>query len=196
MRPLFALVVALVAWLPAPAFADGERTRVARELYEQGRQAYERTDFQAAYDAFQKAYLISQQPELLYNISSALEGQGRLHEAAETLRVFLKRRPDDPDRAAIEKHIQQLESAASDIERIPRRPAEPRPVEPVAAKPALPVEALVAAPPPRSHRRRTGLIVGLTIAGVVVVGAAIGLGVAFGSSTKYPTPGNGAVLTY
>jgi hypothetical protein len=87
------------------------RNEQAKREFQLGKAAYERGDFQTAYDAFKRSYIMSQQPALLYNISSAQQGLGRPHEAAETLRDYLKAVPQDPERADIEKRIAALEEA-------------------------------------------------------------------------------------
>src|SRR5579863_9161789 len=123
----FVLLLSLLVGLPMRAAAEGERTSVARDVFDKGKLAYERHDFEAAYENFKQAYLISQQPEMLYNISSALEGLGRAREAAEALRTFLQRRPNDADRAAIEKHIQELEATQRDLDTLSKPGANTTP---------------------------------------------------------------------
>src|SRR6516162_9492387 len=73
----------------------------ARALYQKGKLAYDRQHYAEAHDAFKAAYLISQLPELLFNMARALEQLDRPHDAAETLRAFLRVRPDDSDRDRI-----------------------------------------------------------------------------------------------
>jgi tetratricopeptide (TPR) repeat protein len=169
-RALRGLLVAVALLTTGLAHAD--LAKQARDLYMEGKQAYEAGQYQKAYDDFRQAYALSQQPELLYNVASALQGLGRPHDAAETLRLYLKLMPSDPDRPMIEERITSLEEAQRLLDRDRPRaaPEEKPPVEaPPVDKP--PVEALPPAPPENPGERRGRLMVRAGI-GVVVVGAA------------------------
>lgn len=201
MRRLAIAVALLVAASP-PARASEKSEAEARQLYSDGKTAFERGDYQAAYDDFKHAYLISQRPELLFNMSSAAKELGRPHDAAEHLRAYLRVVPNTPDRPQIEERILTLEEAQKilDSERANSPPAAARPSEGSPPPPAAPPPAASATPPPAAasatpapstradlvtsalpppHRHRTALIVGLSVGAVVVAGA-VALGLAFG----------------
>lgn len=181
MKTLVKLTVALfILSLASHARAESPRERQAKELYVEGKAAYEARDFQHAYDSFKRAYLISQKPELLFNMASALQGLERPHDAAEALRAYLRQVPEDPDRAAIERRIQTLEEAQRILDGDSARKA----ATPVVQAPA-PV-TLVAPAPERvavRHSRKFGILLGTTL-GVMAVGLAVGLGVGLSSTTE------------
>jgi tetratricopeptide (TPR) repeat protein len=167
------------------ARADTARDAEARQLFANGRDAYNAGDFEKALTAFKDCFSLSHEPALLYNIASALQGLKRPHEGAEALRSYLRLKPDDPDRPQIEERIRTLEEEQRllDLERQANTP----PVTPPPPLPSTPsVNAggnqLVAGVPPPGEksrmRKRTALIVGLTVGAVVVAGVAVGL--AFG----------------
>jgi tetratricopeptide (TPR) repeat protein len=186
---------------------DGARARAesadetARALFVEGKAAYNRGDFQTAYDDFWRSFQLSHKPELLYNVSSALQGLHRPRDAAEALRSFLRLRPNDPDAPQIEERIRVLEEEQRllDLQRgVQRPPTAPRATSPDVTPPratspdvtpprALPAAALTATPRERP-RRRVALVVGLTVGAVVVVGLAVGLGVGLSSGGASLTP--------
>jgi tetratricopeptide (TPR) repeat protein len=164
-------LLAVVCLTTATARADGDRYEKARTLYGQGKSAYEAGHFQEAYESFKTAYLLSQEPALLYNIASALQGLDRPHDAAETLRSYLRARPNDPDRPAIEERITTLEEAQRvlDLDRKKEERAT-RPPPPV----ATPAVATATPPPKRVEPRRP-----VDVAGARTLrNAGIGVGVA------------------
>src|SRR5689334_12289998 len=106
MRLACAVAVVLLC---SHALADPRRDQEARAAYRAGAAAYEAGDYQTAYDRFKESFQLSHEPALLYNIASALQGLKRPHEAAESLRSFLRVQPNDPDRPKIEQRIATLE---------------------------------------------------------------------------------------
>ena len=166
-------VVLLVACGAARAQSRDER---ARQLFLEGKQAYQTSDFQTAYDDFKESYILSQQPALLYNIASALQGLRRPHEAAEALRSYLRLKPEDADAPAIAERINSLEEEQRLLDAERARNAPP-PTEPRTTSPGPAVLVAAPAPPPARPRHKTAIVVGVSIAAAVVVGVAVGLGV-------------------
>lgn len=193
MRVLAALVVVLGLGTPARAH---DRESRARALYAQGKEAYERGEYQASYDAFRESFQLSHKPALLYNIASALQGLKRPHDAAEALRSFLRLVPDDPDRPEIERRIATLEEEQRllDAERRATAPPPPPPplVTPPPPQPAAPRPQLVAAPDHDAQlraerkKRKTLIAVVSAVGAAVLVGAAVGLGVGLTSGGSEP----------
>jgi tetratricopeptide (TPR) repeat protein len=97
-----------MAFAPVARGSDSEEKK-ARALYSAGEVAFNKGDFQTAYEDFRQSYTISQEPALLYNIASVLNRLQRPHEAAQTLASYLRLRPRDPERPAIEERIRTLE---------------------------------------------------------------------------------------
>jgi tetratricopeptide (TPR) repeat protein len=174
-RVALLLVVCLAS---ARAHADGDRYEKARTLYGQGKAAYEAGRFQEAYESFKTAYLLSQEPALLYNIASALQGLDRPHDAAETLRSYLRARPNDPDRAAIEERITTLEEAQRvlDLDRKKEERATRPP--PVVAPPPIATATPPSQPAAPRHPVDVGAARTLRNAGIGV--AAVGVALVVG----------------
>jgi tetratricopeptide (TPR) repeat protein len=196
MRGLRSWLVLTALLLCVPALAQN-RVEKAKHLYGEGKRAYEAGDYQKAYDSFKEAYLLSHEPALLYNVSSALQGLRRPHEAAEALRSFLRLRSDDPERPQIEERIRALEEEQRLLD-LEKKPAPPPPAVDLTPRSSAPL--ITTAPPTdttavtaqadeewrRNKRKKViGAVVG-SIAGAIVVGTAIGLAVAFGGGSAPP----------
>jgi tetratricopeptide (TPR) repeat protein len=186
------LACALLLAAAMPARADVEtREAHARVLFDQGKEAFDRGEYQSAYDAFKQAYLLSQAPALLYNIATTLHRLERPHDAAETLRAYLRLRPDDPDAAAINARIESLEGAQKllDAERKAHEEAaaaaaaaaEAQRKREEAMRAAVAPQPPAPAPPPRWTRKKTLAVVIGAVAGALVVGGVIGIGAGLSS---------------
>lgn len=171
-RVVALLVLACGSAQAEPADPD-ER---ARALYQKGKEGFDHGRFLEAQASFKAAYLISQRPELLFDMAAALEGCERPHEAAESLRAYLRVRPGDADRARIEEHVRALDEKQRLID-----------AERAATVPHLALRA----PPPAPPQRRTPLHkrwwLWTAVALVVVAGAAVGVGVGLTRQTTYPS---------
>jgi tetratricopeptide (TPR) repeat protein len=159
----------LAVTLSTLAYAQVDRGRAEYHL---GKLAFDRHEYQSAYDHFKQAYMITEKPELLFNMALALEELKRPHDAAEALRTYLKFKPQDPDRVGIETRIQALEEKQRLLD-------QDRP------KPALvvPAQTLVQPPPPAPEKKsnRLALIVGISVGAVAVIALGVGLGVGLGN---------------
>jgi tetratricopeptide (TPR) repeat protein len=188
----WALALLVVVGFAGTARAD--LAQQARDLYVKGKQAYEQAKYEEAYDNFKQAYVLSQQPALLYNIASALQGLRRPHDAAEALRSYVKQVPGDPDRPAIEERIASLEDAQRLLDK-DRAATEPKPQAPAPAAEPLNPPAPTAPPAPvatsaapsgtSAERGRTEERAGIGVAvsgGVLVVGGLVASLLAKGNS--------------
>ncbi|HEX8953728.1 MAG TPA: hypothetical protein VF945_17845, partial [Polyangia bacterium] len=171
--------------------------QAAKNAYTVGKTAYETGDYQLAYDKFKESFQLSHEPALLYNIASALQGLKRPHDAAESLRSFLRLQPTDPDKPKIEQRIATLEeeqrmidaerakaAAAAEAERKAHEPppnltAPPPEVRTVVVHESGMTEA------ERKHRRKV-LAISLTIGGIVLVGGAVALALALTQTSTAP----------
>jgi tetratricopeptide (TPR) repeat protein len=193
MRLWLLLVLTVVS--AGAARADEDRDFRARQLYELGRKAYTDGDFQTAYDSFKNSYSLSHKPGLLYNVASALQQLKRPHDAAETLRSYLRLRPDDSERAQIEERIKALEEEQRlvDIDRgrqtpSPEHAPQATPETPVLTTPstetpasATPAVATAAAADnARARRRKRNITIAVTVGSIAVVGLGVGLGLGLG----------------
>jgi tetratricopeptide (TPR) repeat protein len=167
------LVVAGLAVVAPGARADGNRDEakahndLARVLFEQGKYA-------EAESEYQKAFVLAPLADLLFNIGLCQEKRQRPGDAAATYERFL----------AVETHYEGTAELRRRINRLKAQAAAARPVAPVA-----PVAAVAAEPPEEPSTpiyRRFWFWSGL--AAVVLIGAAIGLGVALANpqTTSYP----------
>lgn len=88
---------------PESAAADAR----AHALFRDGDAAYAEGRYEEAHAAFQEAYELSGRPQLLFNISNALERLGRYAEASEALERYLTS-GKVKDRAIIQKRLANL----------------------------------------------------------------------------------------
>ena len=93
--------------------ADESRDREARILFQAGQLAFEEGRFDNALESFQRAYDLTQRPELLFNVGASLERLERFDDALVAFRAYLEQRPDADNRAAVEQRIRLLEVAAA-----------------------------------------------------------------------------------
>lgn len=99
----------------APAFAQrgepkSEKSATdirARELFAKGDSAYAEGRYEEALSAFQEAFDLSLRPQLLFNISNALERLGRYSEALDALEKYLQS-GKARDRDVVQKRIANL----------------------------------------------------------------------------------------
>lgn len=94
---------------------DAQRAR-ARQLYGEGQAHFDAGRFEQAQAAFQGAYDQVPNPVVLLGVASAQERLGNSADAARTLRLYLRERPDAPDRATITERIAQLDPTGATAE--------------------------------------------------------------------------------
>jgi tetratricopeptide (TPR) repeat protein len=170
----------LCSAIAAASAAEPDRDTRARALYEKARDDFEHGRYDDAARGFREAYLISQRAELLFNMASALERAEHPAEAAESLRAFLRVRPDDPDRGSIEEHVRALDEKQRLLDAARSRAA------PDVAPAAAPTTRSTTAPARRTpvyKRWWLWTVVGAAAAGVAL---GVGFGVSRASTTSYP----------
>jgi hypothetical protein len=91
------------------ARADTDTDEQAKRAFEEGRDAYESGDYETACKRFKSSYLLSGRPAMLFNLANCYDRWGRPHEAAESLRAYLRVVPYDRERPDIELRIRALE---------------------------------------------------------------------------------------
>ncbi len=87
--------------------------REAATFFNRGVSLYQRRQYGAALQAFEAALRYLQEShnevaELYFNLAVAHEHMGHRAEAAAAFREYLSRRPDTPDRAAVERRVRAL----------------------------------------------------------------------------------------
>lgn len=186
-----AVVVAalLTGWAP-PAFADEDARSKAesRALFDEGTKHYQVGEFDKALEKYKEAYLKRQQAVFLYNMAQCYRQMDKPEEAEREYRAYLRERPNAPNRTEVERFIADAESEIA-RRRLNRPPtgvvasdSEVKKAEPPPAAP--PPTVVVVSPPPEPapvvEPKKSKLWVLGVVAGVVVVGGAVGVGVAYG----------------
>lgn len=140
---LLALTAALVlAALAAPRAAEAQtaaQKQTAKEHYEKAVRLYDVGRYGDAVHEYEQAYLIIQDPALLFNIGQCYRLMGQPEQAARFYRNYLRRSPNAPNRADVEKRIAEQEKLIEDAKSPP----------PPVTSPPPPVEPKVAPPPPK-----------------------------------------------
>lgn len=144
-RVLRLAVITVVMTVPLAARAQSDaQKKEATEHYEKATRLYDVGKYADAIEEYQKVYLLVDDPNMLYNIGQCYRLADRPEEALRFYRNFLRRSPNAPRRADVEKKIDDLEKV---IEERKRATSPVTPAAPPATVPA-PVEAAPAAGPP------------------------------------------------
>jgi tetratricopeptide (TPR) repeat protein len=150
MRTLLstAAVVALLCAAPIVAAAqeadDAETTKMAKEHYKLGLEAYKAGQYETAIKELKKAYLLKRLPPLLLNIGATYRKMGDFDLALHFYRKYLDEAPPEArDRAEVEATIKEIE--AEKAGGAAPKEATPPPVE-------TPTETKEEAPPPPKRR--------------------------------------------
>jgi tetratricopeptide (TPR) repeat protein len=111
-RLLFALCLAVSvapgAFVPV-AHADDPAERASKRYYDRGRRLFDLQKFDEALEQFQKAYDAKPIPDFLFNIGQCQRNLGDYEAAVFSFKKFLKLDPEAPNRAKVEKLIDDLE---------------------------------------------------------------------------------------
>ena len=170
----------------APRHATAQMTQAQKDEvklhYQRATRAYDLQKYQEAIDEYQKAYEISGDPPMLYNIAQAYRLADQPAEAARYYRRFLQRMPNARNRDEVERKIADQEKLAD--QRKKNEPPPPPPPPPVTKPPPIvevkpPAPPVITTPPPappppppETSSARTVLGLCLIGAGVVVDGVA------------------------
>jgi len=130
--------------------------REARANFEAGRLAYEDARYADALGYFERAYELSERPELLYNVGQSLDRLRRDAEAVDAFERFLEAVPETHKRNEVEARLEILRGQVAEV---------PTPEE--TAEAALPRET--APPPPTTSEPSRGWIAGVVAGAVAVV---------------------------
>lgn len=173
------LSVALCCLSPSMAAAQDGDTALARSEFERGRAAYESGAFEEALAAFQRAYELTGDAQILYNVATVADRLRRDGVALEAYEGYLAGYPTAPDRANVEARIRAIRAArpastetdAVEVDATAgegEADAEAESIEPSTEPLRRPVEA-----PASSNAREGGLV--LTVAGGIIALAGAGL---------------------
>lgn len=158
------VLVALVMTTPAlgqapadPSDAPSVDEMEGRARFEAGRAAFVAGRFNDALDDFQRAYRLTKNPVLLFNIGAAADRLRKDEVALEAFDAYLKQVPNAENRAEVQGRLQVLverAAAQQSDEAVRPRPDEQQPAPPVAALP--PPAPPIAAPAPSEAPARSG----------------------------------------
>ncbi|MCA9707470.1 MAG: tetratricopeptide repeat protein [Myxococcales bacterium] len=185
-RVLSTLVAVAVAGaaMPSPAGAEpsAEDIERARELYENGVSLFEEGSYQGAVLAFQRAYELSEDNNLLYNIALAYDRLGEFERAIEYLDRYRALAPKS-ERAELERRKKSLVKRLEKQQETEAGAPEPDDDEPTDDAPTddEPTDDEITPPPasPRDDRQfppAAGALLGTAVVG-------LGLGIGFGVSS-------------
>jgi len=148
-------IVALASLLLAaflvvvPRAARAQMTQAQKDEvklhYQRATRAYDLQKYTEAIDEYQKAYEISGDPPMLYNIAQAYRLADQPGEAARYYRRFLQRMPNARNREDVERKIADQEKLAEQRKKVEPVPPPPPPVQ---TKPPPIVEVKPPPPPP------------------------------------------------
>jgi tetratricopeptide (TPR) repeat protein len=152
-KALVALTV-LAALAASPRVAEAQtdaQKQEAKEHSDRARRFYDLGKYAEAIEEYQKGYLLTDDPNMLYNIGQCYRLTDRPEEAVRFYRNYLRRAPASaPNRGDVDTKIVALEKIIEDRKRAAATTAAPAtitPTAPVAAEPA-PAAPAVAPPPP------------------------------------------------
>ncbi len=141
-----ALLLVVLAATPAQRL---EAERLARQSITD----YNVGDFDAALREATQAYKLDPRPALLFNLGQVHRALHHWERAEFFFRGYLRGRPDAPNRAAVEKLIQEMEARQAETARpapAPTVTVTPAPAPPPATVPAAPAQVplVIASPAP------------------------------------------------
>jgi tetratricopeptide (TPR) repeat protein len=127
-------ILALVALLgcfgaPGAARAQGEsgKRQQAKEHYEMANRYYDVGKYGDAINEYEQAYLLVEDPALLFNIGQAYRLWDHPEDAIRSYKNYLRRRPDASNRADVEKKIADLERTLDERRRAGTLQPQPAP---------------------------------------------------------------------
>jgi hypothetical protein len=157
-------LVQVMSWV-SPAHAAGNQERAtaeadkdaARSEWRQGNVAYDLGHYDDAAKHYDVAYTLVQDPAFLFNIAQSYRMGGKLEQALDRYRAFLRKASADaPNRNTAEKFVQEIKrklevkkeaAPIASPEAVPaKEPAPAPPTTPAPAPVATPVEAPAAGP--------------------------------------------------
>ena len=182
------VVTLILTFFAASSTARADDIAEAREHFRKGSKAFDLGHYQEAIKEYEAAYNLKEDPALLFNIAQAYRLEGDNQNAIRVYKSFLHHLPNAPNRADVERRIDELQKAIDQQRRANEGPPEgtlppgaDRPVAPPSSSPAEatpPVGAVPAAAvtttAPVDRPGRGKKIAGLVVAGVGVAAIAVG----------------------
>jgi len=190
MRMLCALFFAVGMVAGPSVAAEDVASRRAKLLSEEAAKQFDLGEFDMALQSYKEAYLNRPDPVFLFNIGQCHRRKGDYEEAAAAYRSYLRKKPDAPNREAVEQLIAETERAVAQKKappagtlsttesRVTTSTHSAQSMEPT--PPRVAMTATQPAPPREPHKKKWWVL-GASIGAAVVVGVAVGLGVGLGA---------------
>lgn len=195
---LCAALVPLWVWVATaqaqPALDPDDE--IARKHFARGLAQYDAGAYESALVEFRAAYTAKPAPEFQFNIARCLDRLEQWQAAADAYASYLAGKPSASDAAEVRQRIEVLRARANGASAPPsaKQPAtQPPPREPTAPPltaappPTTNVVTAPSAPPAKKPVYKRWWL--WTAVGVVVAGAAVGIGVAASAPHDAPAPG-------
>jgi tetratricopeptide (TPR) repeat protein len=99
------------------AETDAEKKAQAKELFERATRLYDVGKYGEAISTYEEAYLLVEDPVLLFNMGQAYRLWDRPEEAIRSYKNYLRKRPDATNRADVERKIADLERVVDERRR-------------------------------------------------------------------------------
>ena len=127
LRALTVAVLAAAVLYPVAAQAQptDAQKREAKDLNEKATRLYEVGKYGEAIEEYQKVYLLVDDPVLLYNIAQSYRLWGKPEDSARFYRNYLRRAPNAPNRADVEKKNRRPGPPGEEKRRSPVTPTPP-----------------------------------------------------------------------
>lgn len=182
-RSSWLLVLLALASFTGAARADDGAAAQAKQLYENGVLLYDEGEYEKSITAWRRAYELSQEPLLLYNIANALERLGRIREAIDTLNEYRIYAPAE-ERDTLERRLSALERRLAEEPAAPTQPSVDQPATPPAVVPTVAQPAVIPPEPPPEKDRHPLRAVGVALLGVGAGAAGAGAGLYASASAR------------
>jgi tetratricopeptide (TPR) repeat protein len=103
-------IAVLVGGAPSPAIAAENKENESKRWYQEGTKRYNLGDFEEAIDAYKKGYDAKADPVFLFNIAQSYRLWGKPERAIFFYKSFLRNMPDAPNRAEVERRIDEMQA--------------------------------------------------------------------------------------
>jgi tetratricopeptide (TPR) repeat protein len=158
-----------------------EDVAAAREHYKNGTKLFDIGKYLEAAREYEAAYQFKEDPSLLFNIGQSYRLAGEKDAALRAYKSFLRRSPEAGNRAAVQSRIDELQKAIDQEQKAKEGPPDGT------ARPMTMQDPVVSPPAPRAPEKvpvYKKWWLWTIVGGVVVAGAAVGLGVGLGTAPK------------
>jgi len=169
MRISAVAVVMIGLFAGAPDAQAQPDTATAQAAFAEGQRRYSAGEYLPAATKFEAAYAADPDPVYLFNVAQAYRLGNACLQAVSYYRRFLEAVPNPPNLAKVNQYLEQAESCAKAMAPVDPAPPTNPPLEPLVADPPLTER------PASEDLGRTKRWLG--IGGLVIGGAAIGIGV-------------------